>query len=72
MEVSNYLNKSNFSRVMQLNPSSELNEERMSDEKVETVRKKLLGFAIIEDTLGCLFLLGNMRSREEILKIEIL
>lgn len=57
---------------MRLNPSSELNEERMSDEKVETVRKKLLGFAIIEDTLGCLFLLGNMRSREEILKIEIL
>lgn len=72
MEVSNYLNKSNFSRVMRLNPSSELNEERMSDEKVETVHKKLLGFAIIEDTLGCLFLLGNMRSREEILKIEIL
>lgn len=66
MEVFNYLDKSNFSRVVGLNPSSEWTEERMSDEKAETVHKQLLGFAIIEDTLECLFLLGNMRSREEI------
>lgn len=72
MDVFNYLDKSNFSRVVGLNPSSELTEERMSDEKAETVHEKLLGFAIIEYPLGCLFLLENMRSREESLKIEIL
>lgn len=37
MEVSNYLDKSNFSGVVGIKTRSELTEERMSDEKADTV-----------------------------------
>lgn len=52
MKTSNSLDKSNFSGVVGIKTRSELTEERISDEKVETEHRQLMGSTVIEKTHG--------------------
>lgn len=70
VQVPNYVNKSNFSGVVGMKIRSELTKERMSDKKVDG--GVTASFCCKKEDTQQLFLMGNMRSREAILRMEIL